>query len=265
MSPVDRLGMRIRSSREPFAPPPEALRNIHEYVQELAPDDRSLSDWHTSFAFSHAGRIALDFETISARVAMTSKILEIGSIPLLLTTALTRAGYEVTGVDIAPERYASAIKRESLIVDRCDIEVEVLPFEDRSFDVVIFNELLEHLRINPVFNLSQVARVTQPGGRLFLSTPNLKSLGGLRNILLRDRAYFCSGDVYAEYRKLEELGHMGHVREYTVTEVVDLLQHIGLETEEIIYRGTYRGSLASLMIRAIPRLSPFVSFVATKD
>lgn len=265
MAGGDRRAVRIRAFREPFDPPRDTLAAVEEYGQELAPDDPSLADWHVSYVSNHAARIALDLAAISNHVGTTPRILEVGSIPLLLTTALSRAGYDVTGVDLAPERYASAIKRVGLNVARCDIEMEALPFEDRSFDVVIFNELLEHLRINPVFTLSQVARVIQPGGTLFLSTPNLKSLGGLRNLLLRDRAYSCSADIYTEYRKLEVLGHMGHVREYTVTEVADFLRHLGLVTEEIIYRGSYRGSVANLMIRVIPSLSPFVSFIATRD
>jgi 2-polyprenyl-3-methyl-5-hydroxy-6-metoxy-1,4-benzoquinol methylase len=190
--------------------------------------------------------------------------LEFGSIPLLLTAALTKCGYQVTGCDIAPERYASVIKSADMNVIKCNIETESLPFAADSFDVAIFNEIFEHLRINPIFTLSEVFRVLKPNGTLTLSTPNLKSLEGIRNYLIRDRAFSCSGNMYAEYRKIEDIGHMGHVREYTPTEVIEFLQAIGFEVTQVIFRGRYFGIPKRTLISLIPRLCPFVSYMASK-
>ncbi|MDB6011656.1 MAG: hypothetical protein JWL65_3906 [Gammaproteobacteria bacterium] len=100
-------------------------------------------------------------------------------------------------------------------------------FADESFDVVVFHELFEHLRINPVFTLTEVLWVIKPNGILTPSTPNLRSLDGIRNFLFRDRAFSCAPSIYLEYEKLQTIGHTGHVREYTWTEVVEFLQTIG--------------------------------------
>jgi SAM-dependent methyltransferase len=256
--------MHIRSTRLGFKPSAAALRVIDACAQDLAPEDESLVKWHKAYVANHRLRIAHDLDIIVREIPATNDILEFGSIPLLLTAALTKHGYRVTGCDIAPERYSSTIRSAGLNVVKCNIETEKLPFADDSFDAAIFNELFEHLRINPIHTLTELLRVIRPDGTLTLSTPNLKSLGGIGNFLIRDRAYSCSADIYTEYQKLGDLGHMGHVREYTPTEVVEFLQRIGFVVTAIIFRGEYATSLTRTVIRLIPRLSPFVSYMAKK-
>ena len=81
-----------------------------------------------------------------------------------MTAALTALEYRVSGLDIKPERFARAIATLGLDVARCDVETEVVPFEAETFDALLFNELFEHLRIDPVFTLGEAHRVLKPGG-----------------------------------------------------------------------------------------------------
>jgi SAM-dependent methyltransferase len=256
--------MRIRSFRQHFTPSSAALRTIDACARDLAPQNAQLSGWHENYLINHKRRISHDLDIINREISKGQSIVEFGSIPLVLTAALKSCGYRVTGCDIAPERYASTIEALGLTVVKCNIEMQQLPFADESFDAVVFNELFEHLRINPVFTLGEVLRIMRPNGVLTLSTPNLRSLEGIRNFLLRDRSYSCASNIYHEYKKLETIGHMGHVREYTRTEVVEFLETVGFEVTAIIYRGEYQNRLKRTAIRLIPSLSPFVSYVARK-
>ena len=165
---------------------------------------------------------------------------------------------------VAPQRYARSIQNLGVKVLSCDVENETLPIPDGQYDAVIFFEIFEHLRIDPIFTMKEVLRILKPNGILLLSSPNLKSINGLKNYLLRDRAYSCCGDIYSEFMKLETLGHMGHVREYTITEVTDFLRKIGFEIDKIIYRGRIAGTISKLIIRLFPSLRPFVTYVARK-
>ena len=256
--------MPIKSSRLDFNPSAAALRVIEACARKLVPKEAALLTWHEDYLDNHKVRLAHDLDIIDREIPRSKHILEFGSIPLVLTAALKQYGYHVVGCDIAPERYASTIRSTGLSVTKCNIETEMLPFADNSFDAAVFNELFEHLRINPIFTLSEVLRIMKPNGILTLSTPNLKSLDGIRNFLLKDRAYSCSANIHAEYSKLATIGHMGHVREYTPSEVVEFLQTMGFEVTAIIYRGDYARPWKRALLKLIPRLSPFVSYMARK-
>jgi hypothetical protein len=52
-----------------------------------------------------------------------------------------------------------------------------------------------------------------------------------------------------EYSKLETLGHMGHVREYTVPEVGHTLSNLGFKCSKVLYR-FYPDQLAQISISA---------------
>jgi SAM-dependent methyltransferase len=253
----------MRVEAEPSIPSESSTRRIREIAVESRPEDAGLRSWYEQYASDHSQRIAFDLDLIEREQPFGSRVLECGSVPLLLTLAMA-ARYELTGIDIAPERFAGVIRERRLNVLAHNIETDRLPFEDASFDAIIFNELFEHLRINPVFTLREVHRVLAPAGKLFLSTPNLRSVDGIFNFLVRGRAYSCCGGIYEEYQKLEGLGHMGHVREYTPVEVVTFLQQVGFRVDAVVFRGRPSGLLGAGVTRLLPRLKPFASYIAVK-
>jgi len=51
-----------------------------------------------------------------------------------------------------------------------------LPYDDNTFDYIIFMEVIEHI-YNPNFVISEISRVLKKGGRLILSTPNILNVG----------------------------------------------------------------------------------------
>ena len=118
------------------------------------------------------------------------------------------------------------ISEKELKVLKCDIENTPLPFETNEFGFVIFNEIFEHLRINPITTLNEINRVMSRGGILMLTTPNLYSIRNIVNFLL-GRGF---DDPYHEFMKLYKLGHMGHVREYSVKQLKKFLVNTGFES-----------------------------------
>ena len=254
--------MRLRVEVEPRRASESQLARLDRVAAEVSPDDPAMLNWYQTYAQQHRDRLAFDLEMLERVAPAGARILELGAVPLLMTAALDDAGYDVSAVDVAPGRFANSISELELDVREVDVERDVLPFESGSFRVVLMNELFEHLRIDPIFTLSETLRVLEPGGQLLLSTPNLRSLRGVRNLLVYNRAYACSAGVYRQYEKLKLLGHMGHVREYTTREVSEFLERIGFVPQTLVFRGGHGRGAVGLLERLLPTWRPFVSVIA---
>lgn len=237
---------------------------LDEIAGQIVADDPDHADWPISYFRTHRDRFVGDMSLISEIVTHDSRVLELGSSPPFITAALSQQGYDVTGIDIAPDRFAASIARLGLYVIACDIEYEPLPFVSDSFDLVLMNELFEHLRINPIFTCSEALRVLRPGGKLMLSTPNLWSLRGIFRFLVLRRAYAACGDPFEEFSKLTTIGHMGHVREYTPREVADFLTKLGFDIDRIIYRGRSRFVVERAITSVCPWWRHYFTAVAVK-
>lgn len=261
---VPRASQVISKQAEPRRPAAQHLEVIDRIGAEIHPDDPGLEEWLSRYLRQHRRRLALDLDLISREAPSEASVLECGAIPLLLTGALAALGYRICAVDLDPDRFATAIATLGLDVRRCDIETEALPFAAETFDVVLFNELLEHLRMNPIFTLGEVHRVLRPGGVLLLSTPNLRSFRGIRNLLIGNEGHAVSRGIYEQYEKLETLGHMGHVREYTSREVSDLVARIGFRVDKIVFRGGHGRGLVGVAERLAPAWRPFFTLRAIK-
>lgn len=184
--------------------------------------------WASEYWPQHRQRIADDIELIAK---FPGRILEVGSAPYFTTLTLSWLGRDIVGIDINPTSAPDEVQ-----VLGCDIECEPLPVDDGTFDVVVFSEVFEHLRIDPIFTISELGRVLAPGGVLLLTTPNLRSLRGLLRLALLGKGWAVGAHPLTEYRKLSEQGWMGHVREYTALEVTDFVEGCGLVVDRIVWR-----------------------------
>lgn len=204
------------------------LSNI---ISEQPGMTEELKQWNRNYLANHKSRYESDFRILK-RVYDSGRILEIGSAPFHFTYLLHRNGLPVTGLDIAPDRFRDFLDRTKLEVVSCNIETEPLPFEKGTFHLVVFNEIFEHLRINPVQTLENIRDVIHPEGILILSTPNLYSIPTVVRFLL-GRGF---DDPYEQFDKLRKFGHMGHIREYSVSQVKTFLKKTGfLPVETILH------------------------------
>ena len=249
---------------EPWRFPERRFALLDEVAPRIQPDDPALEDWYERYCRQHRKRFAADLDLVDRHVERGARVLEYGAIPLVMTAALAAYEYKVSAVDVAPERFANAISNLGLDVAKCDVETDDVPFATGTFDAVVFNEIFEHLRINPIFTLREAYRVLKPGGLLLLSTPNLRSLRGIRNLVLRNQGHAVSAGVYEQYEKLRILGHMGHVREYTTREVSEFLRRIGFGLDKVVFRGGHGRGVVGLAERLAPWLRPFFTLIATK-
>lgn len=115
-----------------------------------------------------------------------------------------------------------------------DLEYELIPAPDETYDVVVCCEVLEHMEIDPMFMLSEVNRVLKPGGKLLLTTPNVLSSRGIAKMLEGYEPYF-----FMQYHKNRE--YHRHNYEYSVRSLWSLLKCAGFDatvwTEDLFEDG----------------------------
>lgn len=178
-----------------------------------------------------------DFRRFVYTLGLTKDIkgrcLELGANPYFTTMLLhqftdlelTLANYfgnEPSALEKQMILYRSIANNESLTREfsyhHFNIEQDLFPYSDSSFDVVIFAEIIEHLLMDPCKVLREIKRVLKPGGDLILTTPNVARLENAAKLLAGVNIY----DPYSGY------GPYGrHNREYNTHELTRLLEYEG--------------------------------------
>ena len=187
----------------------------------------------------HYYRIIQTFKLMHPYIKTDMVILDVGSSPPIIKEILESLRIKVIGIDYEPEHEPD----DNAIM--CNIEKESLPFTSNYFDAITFFEILEHLIINPIKALQECLRVLKPDGYLFLSTPNSVKIRNLDSFLRRT-SYFQY--MYRDWKKFYSMEHYEkHHYEYTMDELVDLLNQIPLKVINNKYRAyrksTFRHSL----------------------
>jgi SAM-dependent methyltransferase len=117
-----------------------------------------------------------------------------------------------------------------------------------GYDVVVCAEVIEHLPVSPAPALRFVGSALRPGGWLVLQTPNAASIGNRLRLL-------AGRNPFEELRN--DLVSPGHIREYTVDEVLELGRAAGLEPGGWLTANYFEtGSRANVAFRRLEPLVP---------
>ena len=142
---------------------------------------------------------------------------------------------DVIGIDIDKETIERAAKKYELIKNIKFLvgSVEKLELDDKSVDVVISFETIEHVDsgIQNSF-LSEIKRVLKDDGILVMSTPNkaiYSDLHGYKNPFHVNEFYYCD---FVEFLKKEFKNVVLYNQSF---EIVSILTRAGINTEEIKY------------------------------
>ena len=106
-----------------------------------------------------------------------ARVLDVGCGVGQVVARLTAAGLEAHGVDVAEPNIAKARQ----FSDRCRLyDGRQLPYPDNYFAAVGALNVLEHVEAPEDF-IREVVRVTEPGGRIVVSSPNFYRVLGFRD------------------------------------------------------------------------------------
>ena len=108
------------------------------------------------------------------------KILDLGAGEGGFTAALYRhiakENVEPKQVLSACDLYPEGYKFDGIDCQKMDFS-ERFSFADESFDTIVCIEVIEHIA-NQFRFIQEIARITRPGGRAFISTPNILNANG---------------------------------------------------------------------------------------
>jgi 2-polyprenyl-3-methyl-5-hydroxy-6-metoxy-1,4-benzoquinol methylase len=107
--------------------------------------------------------------TVLAYKLPPARVLELGCAHGGFVALLRWAGYDASGLEVSPWVVDYAKKTFGIPMLLGGIEEQLLP--DQSFDVLVLNDLLEHLP-DPVATVRRCVELLKPGGVIVLQTPD---------------------------------------------------------------------------------------------
>ena len=148
----------------------------------------------------HYGQKAKDYKVNPSRLnkilaictdLKNKKVLDVGCSIGYLGQELEKRGAEVTGIDISKEalKKAHEVLSFTKVVDLNEGE---LPFKDRTFDLIVASEVIEHL-FKPVIVLKELRRIVKDKGGLIITTPNFLYWGHRLKFLIGRFGYTGEG------------------------------------------------------------------------
>ena len=155
LSPEDMAGLG-RYYNDEYAP-----ANLNSVVKE--------GDLPGSTGKFTADRYGQLYQLIAPHVEDKGAVLDVGCAVGGFLDFLKARGYShLYGVDLT-QAYVEVARRKNYEIRLGD--AQSLPFDDRLFDALVIEQVLEHL-VNPVAAFREAARVLKPGGVLCIGVPD---------------------------------------------------------------------------------------------
>jgi 2-polyprenyl-3-methyl-5-hydroxy-6-metoxy-1,4-benzoquinol methylase len=137
-----------------------------------------LASFNDDFA-SRKGAFQKLYEWINARrthkalsLKRGSRILEVGPGTGFLMDRLSKAGYQLHGVDISLAVAQNIVRRRGLSITVDSLESHAQVVGAHSYDAIVMRHVLEHCT-DPFQTLCTAFGVLRPGGILYVAVPNM--------------------------------------------------------------------------------------------
>lgn len=194
------------------------------------------------------------FCDIALRLQEHHRVLDIGSGHGVLSALLAALGHQCVAIDVmAPQdRFQRIYRLHGIDFLSCNVEVDVLPFADGSFDAVVCCQVLEHFTHSHLPAAREINRVLRPGGIVEVDVPNVASLRNRSRLLRGKNITYDYAEHYLNAQPMLYAGRsfypLRHNREFTRAELHLLLEMAGFKNIEVAFLRSrrYRTGIARL-------------------
>ena len=142
-----------------------------------------------------------------------ASVIDLGAGEGAFTLRLKTTGYQCQAVELSPDRF----RVDGVACRSLDLNADFAAEIGRTFDVVVAQEIIEHLE-NPRHFLRQCVALLAPGGLLLLTTPNIEDVYSRVRFLTRGRFSF----FYPEHYR--DMGHLTPIASWQIDQMCGELQ-----------------------------------------
>jgi SAM-dependent methyltransferase len=157
-------------------------------------------------------------EHLRANPGLSVVELGFGSPDIAQALSTVAAAYRI--VDVVPRHRGTSLPA-NVDFTKADLN-EDFPFADGAFDCTVAMMVVEHL-FDPFHSFREIARITRPGGRIFVNLPNVASVRCRLQLACGRMPNTSSADWF---EKEEWDGN--HLHYFTVRDTLRLARHVGL-------------------------------------
>jgi len=188
----------------------ERVTHAERSLFDFGPLAREYDRWHeTSAGRAHDRVQKEDVRRLLRTGRAGERLLDVGCGTGHWSSFFAGMGYQVTGVDTAPEMIEvarHAVPEGSFrVADACE-----LPFEDASFDVAAAMATLEFIP-DPAAAVREMVRCAKPGGSLLVGTLNRHAPLN-QHRLSKGKQPYASAHLFSPGDMRSLLARWGHVR-----------------------------------------------------
>jgi len=175
---------------------------------------------------------------------------------------------KVYGIEI-DKKAAEAAKSKGLKVYNKNLN-EKLPLRSDTVDVIIANQVIEHLYDTDTF-VKEIYRILKPKGYVIISTPNLASWHNIFALFIGRQPFpsdICNdpsiGKLFALSKRNAE--PLSHLRIFTYYGLKELFENYSFEVGKIIGAGYYPflGRVSKLLSSIDKKHSAYLTMIARK-
>ena len=170
---------------------------------------------------------------ISSYLKSGDQLLDFGSGPCDKTSIASQLGMVVTACDDLQDDWYKQNDNTQKILDfaeskNIDFQFDLSSALQKQYDMVMMNDVLEHIHHSPRDLLNDLVSAIKPDGYLFITVPNITNLRKRLDVI-RGRTNLPSFELFYWYPG----PWRGPTREYTRYDLEKLVDYLGLHTVKL--------------------------------